>query len=344
VSRTRYALGATAVALGSLGLASVAYQSYGIRRDRRLYPPPGDLVDVGDRKLHMLTTSGDGPPIVIITALATPGIDWLSIQRSLANDVPVVLYDRGGVGWSDAGRRPRTAARMADELHGLLTSAQIEPPYVLAGHSLGGLIALIYSARHREDVAGLALIDSSHPDMERRLPAGRFVANSRVEWLIHLAVLQLSPLGLVRLADDLGLRRRMPDLARRIYPPDVAAAGRALMLTSRQRREAVSELIHINHSCDEARGCLIDLGTLPLAVLTSSEDDPGRVPGSPAAQKRSRWYGVWSVLQSELTELSRNSSHTIAERAGHHIHRDEPQLVVEVLRDLAYRARQPEKR
>jgi pimeloyl-ACP methyl ester carboxylesterase len=68
-------------------------------------------------------------------------MDWLAIQRALASDVPVVLYDRGGLGWSDPGIRPRTAARMAEELHALLAAARIEPPYVLAGHSFGGLIA-----------------------------------------------------------------------------------------------------------------------------------------------------------------------------------------------------------
>ena len=334
-------LQAAALGLGAAGLVSAAYQNYGVARDRRLYPPPGDLVDVGDRKLHMLRSSGTGPPIVIITALATPAIDWLSIQRALVDEVPVVLYDRGGVGWSDAGGRPRTAACMADELHALLTAADIEPPYVLAGHSLGGLIALIYTVRHREDVAGLALIDSSHPDMEKRLATGRFVA-SYGEWLLHLALLRLRPLGFARLADDLGIRRQLSDRARRMYPPDVTSAGRALMLSSRQRRADVAELAHLSQSCDQARACMADLDNLPLAVLTSSEDDPNRAPGSRAAQNRSRWYGAWSQMQAELVQLSRNSRQTVAERAGHHIHRDEPQLVTDVLRDLAHRTRQRE--
>jgi len=329
-----------ALGLGTVGLASAAYQSYAMALDRRRYPPPGDLVDIGGRKLHLLITPGAGPPLVIVTALGTPAIDWLSIQRALATDVPVVLYDRGGIGWSDPGGRPRTAARMAEELHALLTAAHIEPPYVLAGHSLGGLIALIYTARHREHVAGLALIDSSHPDMHERLPAGGSLISSRGEWLLRAAQSRLTPLGLVRLADDLGVRRQITGRARRIYPPDVAAAGRALMLSSRQRRADVSELAHISQSCNEARACLADLGTLPLAVVTSSEHDPGHAPGSPAAQKRSRWYPTWRVLHAEFAELSRNSSHTVAERSGHHIHRHDPDLVAGILRDLAYLARE----
>jgi pimeloyl-ACP methyl ester carboxylesterase len=336
--RTRRVLQAAALGAGMTGLASAAHQGYGMARDRRRYPPPGDLVDIGGRRLHLLMTPGAGLPLVVVAALGTPAIDWLAIQRALAPEMPVVLYDRGGLGWSDPARRARTVGPMADELHALLTAARIEPPYVLAGHSLGGLIALIYTARYRQNVAGLALIDSSHPDMHRRLPADR----GRREWLLHAARWRLTPLGLVRLADDLGIRRQISDQARRDYPPDVAAAGRAFMLSSRQRRADVSELAHVKRSCDEARACLVDLGTLPLAVVTSSEHDPRQAPGSPAARKRSRWYAMWSVLQAEFAELSRNSRHTVAPRAGHHVHRDDPDLVVGVLRDLAHSAREGE--
>jgi hypothetical protein len=150
---------------------------------------------------------------------------------------------------------------------------------------------------------------------------------------------RLIPLGLVRLADDLGIRRQVTNRAQRIYPPDAAAAGRAFLLSSRQRRAAVSELAHLGRSCNQARPCLIDLGTLPLAVITSSKHDPSDAPGSPADRKRARWYATWSVLQAEFAGLSRNSRHTVAGRASHHIHRDDPELVADTLRDLADRAR-----
>jgi len=341
VGRIQHGLQAAALCLGAAGLASAGYQSYGMARDRCRYLPPGDLVDIGGRKLHLLMTPGAGPPLVIIAALGNPAIDWLGVQRGLAPEMPVVVYDRGGIGWSDPGPRPRTAGRMADELHALLTAARIEPPYVLAGHSLGGLIALIYTARHREHVAGLALIDSSHPDMHKRLPAREWFTSGPGQELLRAAQWRLAPLGLARLADDLGIRRHISDRARRIYPPDVAAAGRAFMLSSRQRRADVSELAHVSQSCNEARACLADLGTLPLAVITSSEHDPGHAPGSHADRKRSHWYTTtWSVLQAELAELSRNSSHTVAEHAGHYIHRDDPGLMIGILRDLVFRARE----
>jgi pimeloyl-ACP methyl ester carboxylesterase len=335
VGRTRQVLQAAALGAGMTGAASAAYQRYGMARDRRRYPPLGDLVDIGGRRLHLLMSGGAGPPLVIVAALGDPAIVWLAIQRALAPEVPVVLYDRGGLGWSDPACGARTAGRMADELHALLRAARIEPPYVLAGHSLGGLIALIYTARHRENVAGLALIDSSHPDMHTRLPADAPMIGKRAEWLLRAARWRLTPLGLVRLADDLGIRQQASDQARQNYPPDVAAAARAFTLSTYGRRATVSELAHIKRSCDEARACLAELGTLPLAVVTSSEHDPHHAPGSPVDRKRSRWYATWSVLQAEFAELSRNSSHTVAERSGHYVHRDDPGLVAGILRDLA---------
>jgi pimeloyl-ACP methyl ester carboxylesterase len=93
-------LQAAALGLGAAGLASAGYQGYGMALDRCRYPPLGDLVDVGGRKLHLLVAPGYGPPLVIIAALGTPAIDWLAVQRALAPEVPVVVYDRGGIGWS----------------------------------------------------------------------------------------------------------------------------------------------------------------------------------------------------------------------------------------------------
>jgi pimeloyl-ACP methyl ester carboxylesterase len=222
----RRVLQAAALSLGTAGLASAVYQQYGMALDRRRYPPAGDLVYAGTRQLHLLRTRGCRPPLVIVAALGTPTIDWLEVQRKLAPQMPVVLYDCGGLGWSEAGRRPRTVARMAEELHALLTAAGIEPPYVLAGHSLGGLIALVYTVGHREHVAGLALIDSSHPDMHKGVPAREWFTDGRGAWLVAAPRERLTPLGLIRLADDLGIRQGGParrSAFTRLMPPPRAA-------------------------------------------------------------------------------------------------------------------------
>lgn len=315
------------------GIASAAYQHYGMARDRRRFPPPGRLVDIGGRRLHVLASTGSGLPVVVVSALGTPALEWLSIQRELAPGVPVVLYDRAGLGWSDTAPGPRTAAVMAGELDALLTAADIPTPYVLAGHSIGGLVALLYIARHRERVAGLALIESSHPDMYVGLPRVGLLTRYG-DWMLSAVRWRAKPLGLARLLSDLGISRQDARRAQLIYPPDVAAAGHVLMQSSAQRRADVSEMIHIKRTCEEARAGLASLGNLPLTVLTCSEHSPHHEPGSRADREHIRWYAAWRILQDELAGLSPDSDHIVATSAGHLINRDDPHLVTRVLRDL----------
>jgi hypothetical protein len=128
-----------AVAPIALGVIGSIYQAIATEIDQRNYPPPGQLVDVGGYKLHLYCT-GEGSPTVILDALF-PGTDsnWVWVQPKIAKTTRVCAYDRAGHGWSDSGPEPRDAEQQARELHTLLTNAGIAGPYILVGHSLGGL-------------------------------------------------------------------------------------------------------------------------------------------------------------------------------------------------------------
>jgi pimeloyl-ACP methyl ester carboxylesterase len=154
-------------------------------------------------------------------------LEWLGIQRALAPEVGSVVYDRAGLGWSDPAPGPRRLGVMVDELHTVLSASGVTPPYVLAGHSIGGLVALGYAARYPSDIAALALIDSSHPEMFERITLGG-VVSLRLSWLLRAARLCLTPLGLRRLAaagDDLRPQYRSD----RVHPAGLPRrpAGRA---------------------------------------------------------------------------------------------------------------------
>ena len=167
--RLRTAAAAAITATCAAGLLSAAVQELASARDRRRFPPPGRMVDVGARRLHLLE-AGTGPPtLVVVPALGENLLGWVRMQRDLAAEMRVVLYDRGGTGWSDPPPRGRaTSAGIADELHGLLSAAGIAPPYVLAAHSIGGVIARAFAARYAAEVTGLVLVDSSHEDQANR--------------------------------------------------------------------------------------------------------------------------------------------------------------------------------
>jgi pimeloyl-ACP methyl ester carboxylesterase len=309
---------AVAVALAA---ARAADEAAGEARDRRRHPPPGRLVDVGGRRLHIMCAGQGTPAVVIITALGGPAADWAEVQRVLAQDTCVCLYDRAGLGWSESPRRRRTAVGMAAELHALLEGAGIGPPYVLAGHSLGGLIAQVFASLYPAEVAGIVLIDSSHPRQSSRLPKTH-LRHRRGGKLLEAARDWARPLGLRRASRDLGIR-------------SVEQGS----LSSRGRRADLGELLAFDGICRDTARLVNGFGALPLTVITSSERDPNVQPGSRAYRARDRSHPEWARLQDELAALSTDSEHIVAARAGHFIHRDDPDLVTDAITALVHGAR-----
>jgi pimeloyl-ACP methyl ester carboxylesterase len=303
-----------AAALGAVGLASAVYQAAAEARDRRRYPPPGRMVDVGGRSLHLMDMGAGSPATVIVQALGTNALDFLGFYRELAaSGIRVIVYDRAGLGWSNApalGRR--THDDMARELHDLLDAAGVAPPYVLAGHSFGGVIARRFAVRYPGDVAGMVLIDSSHEDQVRRLRAEGWWSEPPVSTVRHALKrgTRLLFLGLYRLLS----REAVSDV-----PPECADAARAVSLTARARRADLRELVLTLRP----RGNPPDLGALPLTVLTAANRD-----------------ATWNAMQAELAMISTESTHIVAEYGGHFLQRDNPDLVGAAIRDMVSRIRQ----
>lgn len=126
---------------------------------------PGKLIDVDGRKVHLDCTGveSQSPTFVIVGGMSGVSTFYTRLQQGLGKSTRVCTYDRAGLGWSDPIDGIRDAHQMAIELHALLRAANIPPPYVLAGHSLGGLAVLSYQHSHASEVAGLVLLDSSYP-------------------------------------------------------------------------------------------------------------------------------------------------------------------------------------
>jgi pimeloyl-ACP methyl ester carboxylesterase len=302
-----------AAALGAVGLASAGYQAAAEAVDRRRYPPPGRMVDVGGRSLHLIEMGAGSPAVVIVQALGTNALDFLGFYRSLASEAHVFVYDRAGLGWSESPRLGRrTHDVMARELRDLLAAAGISPPYVLVGHSLGGIIARRFGARYPADVAGLVLIDSSHEDQVRRLRAEG--------WWSH------PPVSTVRHALKRGTRLLFLGLYRQLsredvsdVPPEYADAARAVGLTARARYTDLRELLLTLRP----HGGPPDLGALPLTVLTAADRD-----------------ATWNAMQAELATISTESTHIVADHGGHFLQRDNPELVRAAIKGMLARIRE----
>jgi pimeloyl-ACP methyl ester carboxylesterase len=319
VSTLKRSLAAAAITATALGLVSATYQTWGSARDRRRYPPPGRMVDVGGRRIHLWTAGTGSPTIVLIPALGEPSLDLAPLLPKLASETTTVIFDRAGLGWSDPVRKPMAQLGAADDLHTALHNAGIAPPYILAGHSMGGYIARLFAAAYRDEAAGVVFIDSSHPDQHRQLPAYHW------QTVKHSMLRRARWYGLRRLAADLGVK----DLSEAWCPQEHQAAYVAQMLSDRRRRTDWWELAlraHIGAEVGRRTGLL---GDIPLTVLTRARtDSEASVP-----------FEVWFPLQQDLASLSTDSKHVVAERAGHYIHHDEPELVVEAILDIVRRTR-----
>jgi pimeloyl-ACP methyl ester carboxylesterase len=187
-ARARLVLVSTLIVVGVLVLVGATYQGVATALERRRYPHPGRLVDVGGHQLHIYCL-GEGTPTVVLEAPAAAMSEiWAWVQPEVAKTTRVCSYDRAGLGWSEAGDRPYDPGRVPEELHALLTSARQPPPYVLAGHSLGASFVRRFATLYPADTAALVIIDGPH-ETER---SARFMTVS--PWLARTGLLRATGL------------------------------------------------------------------------------------------------------------------------------------------------------
>jgi pimeloyl-ACP methyl ester carboxylesterase len=280
----------TIAVLLTLAVFGAIYQAIATEIDQRTYSPPGELVDVGNHSLH-INCVGEGSPTVILEA-ANLGMSahWVRVQQQLAQTTRVCAYDRAGLGWSEAGPEPRDARQISSELHTLLTNAaSTEGPYVLVGHSYGGLYARMYAARYSDETAGVVLVDSSHPEQFTRSQEGRamYEQNRRMGAVLPF----VTRLGATRLTNSYAAH---PDL-----PSQQQAQIEAFNSSTQQVVTTVEEFRATPETNAQVRS-MGSLGEKPLAIISAGEQSPD-----------------WFEMQDELAALSPNSIHRVVEEATH---------------------------
>ena len=305
-----------------LALTGFLYQTIASAVDASRYPAPGRLIDVGGYRLHLYCTGTShlgSPTVILETGGGGESLGWSTVQWGVASFTRVCSYDRAGYGWSDTGPRPRTAGRIVAELHTLLARAGVPGPYVLVGHSFGGLIVRLYAYTHPQQVAGLVLVDSISEELVRYpgLRAnGASVANL-------LSICQaLAPFGIVRLLGYL-----YNPVAE--YPPSVQPAAQAHLYQTRECYTAHDEVAAFDEDYAQVRAARHPLGHLPLVVLTRGVEGvffQGNA-GKPVS-------AAWLSLQKDLASLSTNSQQIIATRSGHDIQLDQPDLVIAAIKQV----------
>jgi pimeloyl-ACP methyl ester carboxylesterase len=305
--------------------------------------PPGRLVDVGGFRLHVNCTGSGRPAVVLDSALGGSSVSWSLVQPEVARFAHVCSYDRAGFGWSDAGPMPRTAGRIAGELRILLDRGGVEPPYLLVGHSYGGLVMRIFACRYRADTAGLLLVDPAHPEdwirpapkeqvkIDRGVLLCRYGARAARFRVAHL-VGMLAGLGaygpaeaLVRLVSLGRLSKEDQGILAPVWrlPPDARRPLRWFWSQPRFFEALGSQIAAMPISASEAfEASAGGYGDLPLMTISST--DPGE-------------YRL--AQQEALARLSTRGRHIVASASGHWIPLDQPQVVVDAVRELISKAR-----
>ena len=161
------------IGLGLLGLLSASgalYQFASTKYEDYAYPPLGKMIDVGGYRLHMQDAGTGAPTVILDAGCGCNSLDWSLVQPEIAKFARVISYDRAGYGCSDASPHPRTSEVMVNELHTLLRNARVPTPYILVGHSLGGINMRLFASCYPDEVAGIVLVDSSHENQLEVLP------------------------------------------------------------------------------------------------------------------------------------------------------------------------------
>lgn len=305
--------GATLVLLIVVYLIGMLYESQAEARDRTRFAPLGKLVDVDGRQAHLYCTGENqsGSPTVILEAGGGDHLyTWYTLQREISRFTRVCSYDRAGIGWSEAAAGRRTAGQIADELSVLLQTALEPGPYVMVGHSYGGLIARIFAARHPQDVAGLVLIDSTNAeDIVTYAPL-----------LLKIVPSDVGLASLIQKAGGLRLFGVAPSLLSESFaflPADVIPAAQALSLRAGSFWVAYREMMLMPESAREAVQAGT-LGDMPVIVFATSAEEDDSFP------------------ENYLEHFRALSTHSqvSAVDCGHYVHLERPELVLDAIRAL----------
>ncbi len=293
------------------------------------------MIHLGGCRLHLIE-SGDGTPVIFESGISATCLNWTQVRTEVARFARAFTYDRAWLGWSDPARSKRTTLAIIDELHALIEAAQIPAPYILTGHSFGGMLVRAYAARYPKEVAGLVLVDPLSPNEWLNVsPAlapmlGRGVKLARRgAFLARIGVVRLSlallmaggrrvPQWIAKLSSGRGestISRLVGEVSK--MPPETWPMVRAHWCQTKSFQGLAAYLESLPASAAEA-AAMDEPGRMPVIVLSAATATPEQLEEREAFARRSP-----------------HGQHIVAAKSGHWIQLDEPELVVQAIREMA---------
>jgi pimeloyl-ACP methyl ester carboxylesterase len=319
------------LALTAAVAAGFVYQLVGSLRDLRLYTRPGRWVAIGGgSRLYVLEAGSGEPTVVFESGIGATNLNWRRIQESVAQFAGTISYDRSGLGWSTPCRTARTPSNIAAELHEMLARGGTKPPYVLVGHSFGGLVMRRYALAYPEEVAGLVLVDPMRCEEWPPLDPAKQSELDRGRKLIKIAS-PIARCGLARLAvtslfcraGNLSgqlagaagdgarhvlnrVKTEVGKMPREVWPVVAAHWSRpAFYAGMRKHLESIPDTVREMHAAEPIR-------EIPVMVLTPAKAKP--------------------LSEECLRRIGDRAQQVIAPASAHWIHLDEPELVIDSIR------------
>ena len=332
------------VILGVVVVAVIGLMIYEGRMeavDLALYPAPGRMVDVGGHSLHLYCT-GEGSPTVILEAGGGSfSLDWSLVQPEVAKSTRVCSYDRAGLGWSEPGPLPRSAGRIVSELHAMLQAAGEQGPYVMVGHSFGGMVVRLYAARYPGEIAGLVLVDAAYEYQWERLGADYAQIFSSERASLQVMTI-LTRLGLLRLLGPAMGEDSIPSWIK-LLPQDILPARLVFLIRSVGYQTTYAEYQALKQSIAELKVEAGSLGDLPVVVMTSRHSIDPDIALGPINLPEDRIELLNSQhveLQAELAQLSTRGQQVVEENSNHALTVYVYQSVVAFIQQVVGDARQ----
>ena len=294
------------------------------RRAARNYPAPGQLVDIGGRRIQLDCRGSGSPTVVLESGLDNLGsVSWALVHDSIATTSRTCAYSRAGIMWSDPASGAFEGKHVSEDLHAALAKAGEHPPFVVVGHSLGGPYALLFTGLYPSDVAGLVFVDASHPDQLDRLRKATGNSMEPPTGMLS-AVAALSWSGIIRLVPD-GASPKLP-------PTAVAAAG---AYTSTSLGPTLNELRGLAATLQTA-GQYRQLGDRPLVVLTAMApmSDAVLKTAGLTREQGDRMRAEWKLLHDDEASWTTHSRHELVPDATHYIQLDRPDIVIKAVREV----------
>lgn len=326
------------VAVALLIAAGMLFQAVGLQRDKRRFPAPGRLVDVGGYKLHLHELGSHAPTVILESGISASSLNWRTVQEEVAKFARVCSYDRAGLGWSDLCDQPCTPGALANQLHALLHNSKTPPPYTLVGHSFGGLIVQAFARKYPDETAGLVLVDPLDPaewtpitDEQRRIIRHGIRLSRRGALAARF--------GIVRLCLNLLLagNRLVPRLAAKLWSGDASQVTNRIAGQIQKMPPETWPLVAAHWKNPKSfEGMARHFQALAESAQELSRVEPLSVPVT-------MLVGTQNEHPTDPKEyakrLSPETRLIFAEKSGHWIQLDEPELVVKAIHDMHEAAR-----